>query len=184
MRGMRASRIPFPAPLAALAALAAAGAGGCLAVEGEPLQELSVQSARIDRLQLCTAALIGGGSEGKGLLLIEDTGGGEHEAAVELRGGTVGFVMDISWESPIESLQLELPEPGLSGDQLLGRYRGNSEAMVVVVGVEVRHLGNEHGVRVDQPFFGLGVNMMVAFEWLDLALDDGSDDGEEGCQPW
>jgi len=173
-----------PAPRLALCAGLLVGlANGCLDVDGAELQSINVDSAVITSMNVCTIAFIGGTVGAEGSLVIENASGESRSYPVELFGATVGFAFNVGYSNPVVDLVLELPSAELTGDQLLGHYAGSAEAFVAGVGVEARHMENEHGVGIDQPFLGIGVGMMVAFEYMDMALHPDPEGGSNPCIP-
>lgn len=134
------------------------------------LEAIVVRRAWVEDANLTSAALFGGGCWGHGTLVVLGQQGEAVEVPITLRGGMLGFAMDFTREEP--ALDLELPEDPVTADQLLGAYRGSGEELVIVAGLEVRHLHNEHDVGIDQADFALGIGVMFAYEWLRLRLDD------------
>jgi hypothetical protein len=149
------------------------------------LEEVEVQRAWVEGAQLTSVAFIGGGTWGRGTLMIEGQQGERLTVPVTLRGGSLGGILDVSREEP--DLFLELPDEPVTADQLLGSYRGSAEEIVVIAGVDVRHLHNEHGVGIDQASLALGLGIMFAYEWLRIRVDGDrhivQDDGWDTADP-
>ena len=143
----------------------------CAPVDLGPLEDLQVEAAWIQEVQVRDMVVLGGTARGDGVLHVVGEGM-ELAAPVELDGGVVGFGVDMANVAPIGTFLLELPDAQVRGEELLGRYRGSLSSMVLLAGVEVRHLHNGRGVGLDQPFLGYGLGMVVGFTWLDLELQD------------
>jgi hypothetical protein len=141
---------------------------GCRSDLGQ-LEAVEVRRAWVEDAELTSLALIGGGCWGDGTLVVLGQEGERLEQPVDLRGGMVGFVLDVTREEP--ELWLELPDEPVTADQLLGGYRGSGEEVVIIAGLEVRHLRNEHGVGIDQASLALGLGVMFAYEWLRIRVD-------------
>jgi hypothetical protein len=179
-----AARVPVPGPrppsaaplLLALLALAPA----CRRLDPEDFADLEVQAAWISGLNINTLALVVGPASGGGDLWMETTDGEVVGVPVVLRGGTAGFSAEmILLSTAFSEVELELPGV-LTGDQLMGYYRGTSASLVTGAGVETHHLRNEWDVELDQPFFTLGAAVMYGFEWLNLVPVRGEVDGDTG----
>lgn len=141
---------------------------GC-APDLSTLEAVEVERARVVGTRLSSVALFGGGTWGTGTLEVDGSAGELLEVPVTLRGGTLGAILDLTREEP--ELQLELPDQPVTADQLLGSYRGSTEEIVVIAGVDVRHLHNEHGVGIDQATLAWGLGVMFAYEWLRIRVD-------------
>ena len=141
---------------------------GC-APDLSALEAVEVERASVVDVHLTSVALVGGGTWGRGTLEVDGMGGEQLVVPVTLRGGALGAIMDFTREEP--DLLLELPGQPVTADQLLGGYRGSAEEFVVIVGVDVRHLHNEHGVGIDQANLALGLGVMFAYEWLRIRVD-------------
>jgi len=133
------------------------------------LEAVEVHRASIVDTTLSSVALFGGGSWGQGTLEIEGSAGEQLTVPVTLRGGALGAIIDATREQP--DFQLELPDEPITADQLLGSYRGSGEEVVIIFGVQIRHLRNEHGVGIDQASLAMGFGIMFAYEWLRIRVD-------------
>ncbi|MFH1465859.1 MAG: hypothetical protein ABIO70_15840 [Pseudomonadota bacterium] len=156
--------------------LLAAALAGC-SPDLTALAAVEVREAWIEDLALTSVALIGGACWGRGELVVLGQQGEHLEVPLKLRGGMVGAAFDFSRETP--ELDLELPDTPIRADRLLGGYRGSGEQITIFVGVEVRHLHNDHGVGIDQASLTEGLAVMFAYEWLKLRLDDEPSLGED-----
>lgn len=145
------------------------------------LEAVEVQRAWVEVDQLTSVAFIGGGTWGTGTMVVEGQQGEQLEVPVTLRGGTLGAILDATREEP--DLFLELPDDPITADQLLGAYRGSTEEIVVIAGVDVRHLHNEHGVGIDQASLALGLGIMFAYEWLRIRVDGDRSIIQDTAQP-
>jgi len=141
---------------------------GC-AQDLSELEAVEVERASILDVQLTSVALFGGGTWGRGTLEVDGLHGEQLVVPVTLRGGSLGAIVDITRQEP--DLLLELPQQTITADQLLGSYRGSTEEVVVIAGVDVRHLHNEHDVGIDQANLALGFGVMFAYEWLRVRVD-------------
>ena len=152
-----------------LPALPACGGDDLSALAG-----FDVVRASLEDLDIHTLALAVGLVEGRGTLRIDGDGGERVVAPVELDGWLLGLSLDVSVnESAGDSFPLELPAAPVRGDQVFGSYTGRVAGVVMTLGVKARHLENDHGVRIDQPFFVVGLGMNVGFEWLTLEPSPG-----------
>jgi hypothetical protein len=149
------------------AILALALLAGCKADLGQ-LESVEVREAWVEDAKLQSVALFGGGAWGRGTLVVHGQQGEWLEVPVTLRGGMLGLVFDFTREEP--ELRLELPDDPITADMLLGGYRGSGEEVVIGVGLEVRHLHNQHGVGIDQADLAVGVGVMFAYEWLRIRV--------------
>jgi len=141
---------------------------GC-AQDLSELEAVEVERANIVGVQLTSVALFGGGTWGRGTLEVDGLHGEQLVVPVTLRGGALGAIVDITRQEP--DLLLELPQQTITADQLLGSYRGSAEEVVIIAGVDVRHLHNEHDVGIDQANLALGFGVMFAYEWLRVRVD-------------
>jgi len=141
---------------------------GCRDVDAGFLADVEVHRAEIERFQVQTVAVIGGGLFGRGDVVIEAVDGQEYVVPVEVKGGTLGLGVDLLPVGAVGRALFELPDRRVMGDELFGRYKGSSQPFVAMAGVEVHHLRNEYGVIIDEPALGLGIGVMVGGEWLTL----------------
>lgn len=155
----------------------------CAPVDPGLLEGLQVDSAWLDEASLRDVVLMGGTARGEAILHVMGEGM-ELVAPVSLRGGAVGFGVDLANVSPIGEFFLELPDDSVRGEELLGTYRGSLSSMVLLAGVEARHLHNDRGVGLDQPFLGFGIGMVIAFSWLQVELQDTPSLGWDTGEAW
>jgi hypothetical protein len=150
---------------AALMALA-----GCKGVDGRDLEDIVVQAAWLEDVELRTLSILGGSVGGAGTLVIETPDDELIETRLRLRGGSLGLGLELfPWMVPVFQAPLRLPDDGeITGDMLVGQFTGNSESISVIGGIEARHLRNRHKVRIDAPLVAMGVGLMISYDWLAL----------------
>lgn len=141
---------------------------GCRPAELDYLSDVEIRRAELEGLTVQTMAVLGGATYGGGDLVIEAMDGSEYIVPVDVRGGTAGLGVDLLPLGAVGRALLELPDRRVMGNELFGRYKGSSQSIVAGAGVEVRHLRNPYGVIIDEPAFGLGVGLMVGYEWLSV----------------
>jgi len=143
----------------------------CAPPEPGPIDGLRVLDAWIAGASLQEYVLLAGTAQGKGVLhVVGETG--EYTAPVDLGGGILGLGTDFAYAQPLGDWVLELPDDEVRGEELLGTYTGSMAGVVMLAGVEARHLDNDRGVGIDQPFLGLGVGLIVGFEWMKIKLEE------------
>lgn len=138
---------------------------------GDELAAIRVVSADLDGIVLKSAAVVGGGVGGRATLNVWDAQGRVHSFPVLIKGSTVGAVVEVDRAMDLGRYSaMRLPDEPLTGDQLLGRYRGPSVGVVVGAGVTTWDLENRHGVELDKEFLTLGVAVFAGVEWVHLSL--------------
>jgi hypothetical protein len=141
--------------------------------EHEPiLSEMVVESAHLEGFSLGTYAFFGGRSEGSAWLFVTDDEGNAEDYFIGIHGWVAGFGLELDVEMAAAPVQLRLPDKELHPADLLGLYRGHSEALVFGAGVDTHHLENGQGVQLDTPALALGVGVMAEREWLSFQLED------------
>lgn len=158
---------------------------GCRPVDSAGLQT-PLTRAWLENIDVRSLSLLGGAWGGRADLVMETAGGSEEARVVGLRGGMLGFGVEmIPWASGAGTLPFRLPDGETVGDDLLGHYSGSRESVVVVGGVMVHHLHNEHGIEIDGPTIGTLVGLFFGSEWVtvdvaDQQFDPGGTFGETG----
>ena len=138
---------------------------GCTTRFPEELNGLRIVEAQIEGVSGGGMQVVGGGWSGSGELVAETVSGDELAIPVALTAGSAGMLVEMSI-SPGSTWELGLPDPQVPADQLFGTYDGSRESLIVVVGAVGTHLENEHGVRIDDTSFALGVGVSASWQWL------------------
>lgn len=160
------------------------GLGAC---RGHPdaLMDVPVASASLQDVSLTTVAVIGGPVTGSGTLVVTEPGGVVRAFPVELRGSTLGAVLEVDVDGPGHDNRAEfvLPAPVVTGNDLLGRYRGSSVSLDLVLGFDSVHLKNKRDVMLDKNYFSIGVGLHAGFEWLRIDVA-GAELTQDTADPW
>jgi hypothetical protein len=148
-----------------------APASSCGPAVFDPLTQIIVDKARLDDLELWQAGLVLGEAQGRAVLHVLDTVGGEHTFDCKLHGRHYGLVAGAS-ANATASYPLETP-PGISARAIVDRYEGPHVGADVGVGFHWRELENPSGVKMNLTTlsFGLGATP-VTWEEIELRLDD------------
>jgi uncharacterized protein (TIGR03382 family) len=155
---------------------------GC-ADPGDELARLRVADADLDNISMNTFAVIGGGITGNATLQVVDDQGTLWSFPVTLRGATAGAVVEFSRTMDFGSYRaLELPDQDLTGDQLLGTYRGSGAGLALVAGGTGMDLVNPHDVVLDRSLLVMGVSAYAGSDWVNIQL--GGTGGEDYDFVW
>jgi hypothetical protein len=163
----------------ALAVLAA----GCRPDPVDTLSDVRVAHAELREAQLGGFGLIGSGFAGSADLVVEDPAGAEHVQPVDLAGGGVGLLIEMSLTFP-GRVELELPHREVHGNELFGRYRGVREQFVMVAGTAWLHLENDDGIRIDDTTGGVGIAIQVSAAWLGITVHVDDTGLDRGSTSW
>ena len=155
---------------------------GCRAPDRELLADLTVASAELHDLRTTRVAFIGGVVRGDSDLVIVDEDGVEHVFPVEVRGSVFGLLFDLTgdpgWHGVVE-LDLTNVEGPVTGDRLLGRYRGQAVSVATGLGIAGRDLRNRDRVGLEHAWFTAGMGTFIGWEWIHFRLPDDDTDGED-----
>lgn len=151
---------------------------GCRPLDRDQLAELSVASAELRDLETTRVAFFGGVVRGEADLAIVDEAGEAWIIPVEVRGSLFGLLFDLTddpgWHGVVE-LDLAEVEGPITGDRLLGRYRGRAVSVATGLGIAGRDLRNRERVGFEHAWFSAGVGTFVGWEWIHFRLPDDED---------
>lgn len=162
--------------------IALAALSGCTTRFPEEVLGLRVVEARLEGIGGGGMQVIGGGWSGSGDLVATTVSGEELVVPVTLGAGAAGMLIEMSAQ-PASTWELGLPGPSVPASHLFGTYKGSREALIVLVGAVGLHLENEHGVRIDDTSFGLGIGLSASWQWLHVTeqrLGETGDTGDTG----
>jgi len=155
---------------------------GCGRSDREWLEGVVVRSAELRQAETARVAFIGGVVRGNAVLALVDDADQERTFDVELRGSLLGLMYELSgdpgWHGavPIDLAGVEGP---VTGDRLLGRYRGRAASVTAGFGIASRTLRNREGAQIDHAWFTIGVSAFVGWEWLRMRPADEADEADE-----
>jgi hypothetical protein len=143
-------------------------AAGCATPEIPPdLAAAPIERAWLEDYQWTASGFIGGALTGHAWLYAVDTSGRMHTQYVQLRGGLVGFVFELTGSGG-RTVALDLPPAPIFGADLFERYEGSFEALVVGFGFASLHLRNAPGVELDDQGGGYLIGLSVSYAELRL----------------
>lgn len=146
------------------------------------LRVAEVAAAELQGANFDNGSLIGGIVLGDALLVVEDVAGLVVTEPVAFRGTAISLGAETTVDPELGGpIPLELPDAPVSGEQLLGTYRGTAESLVVGVGVSARQLKNQHDVRLRELHLAVGVGTMVGVQWIRVV--PGGSEGDELLDP-
>lgn len=160
--------------------------GGCGLVLDDPLAAILVDNAHLDDVTLWQAGLLGGRSEGRATLVVQDDNGNVINFAAVLEGSHVGLVADASIDVTGDAIYpLVLPAAAVSVRDLLGRYQGPHVGIDVVAGFHWRELANPSAVRLNVTTLSFGLGFVPA-SWEIIGLQVRNDPADfvaaaDGC---
>ncbi len=149
-------------------------ASGCTTEFPEELLGLRVVEAHLESVSGGGMQVIGGGWSGSGDLVATTAAGEELVVPVSIGAGSAGMLLEMS-ATPFSKWNLGLPDAEVPASHLFGTYKGSREALILLVGAVGMHLENEHGVRIDDTSFGLGIGVAASWQWLHVSMKDEGD---------
>jgi len=174
------SRLAPIVPIAPIVLFASVSVSMLSAGCGGALDDISVKSASIDDVNWAGMAVVVGFSSTQGTLTIVDDGDQPHAFPVTIGGPDLGIIFDVGVgdDNPDDCLMqnsagLELPAgKKLVGSDVTGSYLGSKESAHLAIGGESHDLSNGSGVKLSGGAINIGIGMLVAFEWLNIGIDD------------
>lgn len=152
------------------------------------LEDVMVESARLENVSLSEGAVLVGIVGGTADLVVTEPDGTTFTAPIRMRGVSIGLAVAITsvlgTKADLDLGRVDLPVPA---DELLGRYKGQSFTAATLIGLRTDHLENKAGAEINKDWFVAGIGFALSFESIRLHVDErdgGDDDGATEDTDW